>query len=162
MTVISLILPAHFSLGNLVAGHISKSFRQLLAASVAGLLLRCAVYIAMYYSFSQPRTVLWQMYLVTCAIFYACTGMAYVLSQVGPVPLGSGQASGKDSYSYCSGFKARWASTTTLLLLEPYAGVCLSLLCCSGLFLGVGSAASDVAVAASHVAPSSGCSKPDR
>lgn len=47
-----------------------------------GLLLRCAVYLSMYYSFSQPRAVLWQMYMVTCAIYYACTGMAYVLSQV--------------------------------------------------------------------------------
>lgn len=48
----------------------------------AGMLLRCGVYLIMYYSFSQPRAVLWQMYLVTCAIYYACTGMAYLLSQV--------------------------------------------------------------------------------
>eukprot|EP00775_Hariotina_reticulata_P010763 gene10763-10919_t len=49
---------------------------------LAGMLLRCGVYLIMYYSFSQPRAVLWQMYLVTCAIYYACTGMAYLLSQV--------------------------------------------------------------------------------
>jgi hypothetical protein len=50
--------------------------------AVAGMLLRCGVYLIMYYSFSQPRAVLWQVYLVTCAIYYACTGMAYFLSQV--------------------------------------------------------------------------------
>jgi hypothetical protein len=42
----------------------------------------CAVYLVMYYTFSQPRAVVWQMYVVTAAIYYACTGMAYTLSQV--------------------------------------------------------------------------------
>ena len=36
----------------------------------------------MYYSFAQPRAVIWQMYLCTVAIVYACTGTAYFLSQV--------------------------------------------------------------------------------
>jgi hypothetical protein len=35
----------------------------------------------MYYTFSQPRAVVWQMYVVTAAIYYACTGVAYTLSQ---------------------------------------------------------------------------------
>jgi hypothetical protein len=42
----------------------------------------CAVYLVMYYTFSQPRAVVWQMYVVTVAIYYACTGMADTLSQV--------------------------------------------------------------------------------
>ena len=36
----------------------------------------------MYQSFAQPRAVLWQMYVVTAAIIYACMGIAYTLSQV--------------------------------------------------------------------------------
>ena len=36
----------------------------------------------MYYSFAQPRAVIWQMYLCTVAIVYACTGTAYLMSQV--------------------------------------------------------------------------------
>ena len=47
-----------------------------------GLILRSAIYMVMYYSFAQPRAIIWQMYLVTYAIMYACTGMAYLLSQV--------------------------------------------------------------------------------
>lgn len=50
-----------------------------------GLILRSAIYMVMYYSFAQPRAIIWQMYLVTYAIMYACTGMAYLLSQVGPL-----------------------------------------------------------------------------
>jgi hypothetical protein len=46
------------------------------------MLMRCAVYLVMYYTFSQPRAVVWQMFVVTAAIYYACTGMAYMLSQV--------------------------------------------------------------------------------
>lgn len=48
----------------------------------AGTLLRAVVYMTMYYSFSQPRAVIWQMYVVTVAIVYCCTGTAYFLSQV--------------------------------------------------------------------------------
>ena len=47
-----------------------------------GIILRSAIYMIMYYSFAQPRAIIWQMYLVTYAIMYACTGMAYLLSQV--------------------------------------------------------------------------------
>ncbi|KAK9815993.1 hypothetical protein WJX74_001345 [Apatococcus lobatus] len=47
-----------------------------------GLILRSAIYMVMYYSFAQPRAIIWQMYLVTYAIMYACTGMAYLLSQM--------------------------------------------------------------------------------
>ena len=36
----------------------------------------------MYYSFAQPRAVPWQMYLVTVAIMYCCTGTAYFIGQV--------------------------------------------------------------------------------
>lgn len=39
----------------------------------------------MYYSFAQPRAVIWQMYLCTVAIVYACTGTAYLMSQVSAV-----------------------------------------------------------------------------
>ena len=46
-----------------------------------GTLLRSAVYLAAWYSFASPRAVVWQMYLVTAAIVYACTGQAYLLSQ---------------------------------------------------------------------------------
>lgn len=48
----------------------------------AGMLLRCATYLALYWSFAQPRAVLWQMYLVTLALSYCCTGIAYVLSVI--------------------------------------------------------------------------------
>jgi hypothetical protein len=57
-------------------------FCALDAFGYAGMIMRCAVYLVMYYTFSQPRAVVWQMYVVTAAIYYACTGMAYVLSQV--------------------------------------------------------------------------------
>ena len=52
-----------------------------------GLILRSAIYMVMYYSFAQPRAIIWQMYLVTYAIMYACTGMAYLLSQVSNVAI---------------------------------------------------------------------------
>ena len=47
-----------------------------------GTLLKSLLYMVMYYSFAQPRAVIWQMYLCTAAIVYACTGTAYLLSQV--------------------------------------------------------------------------------
>ena len=47
-----------------------------------GTLARAGLFLLMYQSFARPRAVLWQMYLVTAAIIYACTGMAYFLSQV--------------------------------------------------------------------------------
>lgn len=47
------------------------------------MVLRCAVYLMMYYTFSQPRAVVWQLYAVTCAIYYSCQGQAFLLSQVG-------------------------------------------------------------------------------
>lgn len=46
-------------------------------------LIHSAVYLVMWYSFAVPRAVVWQMYAVTAATVYACTGMAYLLSQVG-------------------------------------------------------------------------------
>jgi hypothetical protein len=48
----------------------------------AGMVLRCAVYLIMYYTYSQPRAVVWQLYVVTCAIYYSCQGQAFLLSQV--------------------------------------------------------------------------------
>ncbi|KAK9815422.1 hypothetical protein WJX72_003407 [[Myrmecia] bisecta] len=48
----------------------------------SGTLMRSAVYLILYYSFAQPRAVIWQMYLVTVGIVYACTGTAYLLSQI--------------------------------------------------------------------------------
>ncbi|GAB4817511.1 hypothetical protein N2152v2_004557 [Parachlorella kessleri] len=48
----------------------------------AGTLLRSAVYLIMWYSFAVPRAIIWQMYLVTVAIIYCCSGTAYFLSQV--------------------------------------------------------------------------------
>jgi len=48
-----------------------------------GTLLKSLLYMVMYYSFAQPRAVIWQMYLCTVAIVYACTGTAYLMSQVG-------------------------------------------------------------------------------
>lgn len=50
---------------------------------LAGMVLRCAVYLVMYYTYSQPRAVVWQLYAVTCAIYYSCQGQAFLLSQVG-------------------------------------------------------------------------------
>lgn len=47
-----------------------------------GTLLKSLLYMVMYYSFAQPRAVIWQMYLCTVAIVYACTGTAYLMSQV--------------------------------------------------------------------------------
>ncbi|KAL3137532.1 hypothetical protein ABBQ38_004816 [Trebouxia sp. C0009 RCD-2024] len=47
-----------------------------------GTLLKSGLYMVMYYSFAQPRAVIWQMYLCTVAIVYACTGTAYLMSQV--------------------------------------------------------------------------------
>lgn len=46
------------------------------------MVLRCAVYLIMYYTYSQPRAVVWQLYVVTCAIYYSCQGQAFLLSQV--------------------------------------------------------------------------------
>ena len=46
-----------------------------------GTLARAGLFLVMYQSFARPRAVLWQMFLVTAAIIYACTGMAYLLSQ---------------------------------------------------------------------------------
>ncbi|KAK9813958.1 hypothetical protein WJX73_006860 [Symbiochloris irregularis] len=48
----------------------------------AGTLMRAMLYLVMYQSFAQPRAVLWQMYIVTSGIIYACMGIAYFLSQV--------------------------------------------------------------------------------
>lgn len=50
--------------------------------SCAGMVLRCAVYLIMFYTYSQPRAVVWQLYAVTCAIYYSCQGQAFLLSQV--------------------------------------------------------------------------------
>jgi hypothetical protein len=36
------------------------------------MVLRCAVYLVMHVSFSQPRAVVWQLYAVTAAVYYAC------------------------------------------------------------------------------------------
>lgn len=47
-----------------------------------GTVLRSTIYFVMYYSFASPRAVIWQMLLVSVAITYCCTGVAYVLSQV--------------------------------------------------------------------------------
>ena len=51
-----------------------------------GTLARALLYMVMYTSFAQPRAVLWQMYVVTAAVIYACTGTAYFLSQASFVP----------------------------------------------------------------------------
>lgn len=52
-------------------------------------MLRSAVYLSAWHSFASPRAAVWQMYLVTAAIVYACTGQAYLLSQVmEPSPAG--------------------------------------------------------------------------
>lgn len=48
----------------------------------AGTLLRSGCFLTMYYSFAQPRAVVWQMYVVTVAISYCCTGFAYMLSHL--------------------------------------------------------------------------------
>ena len=45
--------------------------------------MRASIYFVMYYSWASPRAVIWQMLLVSIAITYCCTGLAYVLSQVG-------------------------------------------------------------------------------
>jgi hypothetical protein len=47
------------------------------------MVLRCAVYLISYQTTSQPRAVVWQLYVVTCAIYYSCQGQAFLLSQVG-------------------------------------------------------------------------------
>ena len=47
-----------------------------------GSLVRSLVYLITYYTFAQPRAAAAQMYLVTVAIVYCCTGTAYFLSQV--------------------------------------------------------------------------------
>lgn len=47
-----------------------------------GTVMRSAIYFVMYYSFASPRAVIWQMLLVSIAITYCCTGIAYLLSQV--------------------------------------------------------------------------------
>lgn len=49
---------------------------------LAGMFLRSAVYLIMYYTYSQPRAVVWQLYVVSCAIYYSCQGQAFLLSQV--------------------------------------------------------------------------------
>lgn len=49
-------------------------------------LMHSAVYLVMWYSFAVPRAVVWQMYAVTAATVYACTGTAYLLSQASRRP----------------------------------------------------------------------------
>jgi ABC-type multidrug transport system ATPase subunit len=53
---------------------------------LGGLIIKCAVYLAAWYAFASPRAVVWQMYAVTLAIAYCCTGMAYWLSQIAATP----------------------------------------------------------------------------
>lgn len=55
--------------------------------SYVGMVLRCGVYLIMYYTYSQPRAVVWQLYVITMAIYFACQGQAFLLSQVRRMPM---------------------------------------------------------------------------
>lgn len=46
----------------------------------SGAALRSAIYLITWYSFSNPKAVLWQLYAVVLALFYACSGMGYGLA----------------------------------------------------------------------------------
>jgi len=61
-------------------------FTALDVFDLGGLIIKCAVYLAAWYAFASPRAVVWQMYAVTLAIAYCCTGMAYWLSQIAATP----------------------------------------------------------------------------
>eukprot|EP00854_Cymbomonas_tetramitiformis_P031463 gene31463-39574_t len=45
-----------------------------------GVVIKPAVFLALYYTFTQPRGDLFAYYLVTACIVYCCTGLAYLLS----------------------------------------------------------------------------------
>lgn len=47
-----------------------------------GTAVRAMLYLVLYRAFAQPRATFWRMYAVTAAVVYACTGAAYLLSQV--------------------------------------------------------------------------------
>jgi len=46
----------------------------------SGASLRSAIYLITWYSFSNPKAVLWQLYAVVLALFYACSGIGYALA----------------------------------------------------------------------------------
>lgn len=65
--------------------HRGAFFCALDVFDLMGSCVRVGAYLVMWVSFASPRAVLWQLYLVAVALFYACTGTAYVLSlSVGP------------------------------------------------------------------------------
>lgn len=47
-----------------------------------GTAVRALLYLVLYCAFAQPRAAFWRLYAVTATVIYACTGMAYLLSQV--------------------------------------------------------------------------------
>jgi len=53
-----------------------------------GAMLRSSVYLITWCSFSNPKAVIWQLFLVTTALYYACVGTGYALS----LALGSASA----------------------------------------------------------------------
>ncbi len=54
-----------------------------------GSAIRAAAYLATWTSYANPKTVLWQMYVVSLGLFWFCSGTGYVLA----LGLGSGNAS---------------------------------------------------------------------
>jgi len=47
-----------------------------------GSILKGLVYLSLYYSYSQPRALFGDMFLVTAATIYSCCGFGYLISKV--------------------------------------------------------------------------------
>ena len=68
--------------------HRGAYFLALNIFDAAGSFIRAGSYLATWASFFNPQTVLWQMYLVALGIFFACSGVGYILA----LSLGPGSA----------------------------------------------------------------------
>ncbi|KAG7670998.1 hypothetical protein KSW81_004425 [Nannochloris sp. 'desiccata'] len=68
--------------------HSGAYFAALSFFDFIGSCIRAAAYLATWASFANPKTVLWQFYLVSLGLFWFCSGIGYVLA----LGLGSGTA----------------------------------------------------------------------
>jgi hypothetical protein len=86
-------------------------FCALDAFDAGGAAVRAAVYLATYASFASPRAVLWQQYMVSAAMYYACCGLGYLVA----LALGPNSASAQLA-------AAVFTLLSTLVARQPAAG----------------------------------------
>lgn len=68
--------------------HRGAYFVALNVFDAAGSCVRAGAYLATWASFANPQGVLWQMYLVALGLYFACSGLGYILA----LALGPGSA----------------------------------------------------------------------